>query len=181
MLSTLSNERAANRLATTANHLLETRIRVDPGTKNVNLQFSWADAAGDVQQSYSAPQPQSNSQSQAQEVPAESAPAQKGDRTAAQLEEEKLPPTETKAKGQAKGEYTVEEVAKHNKEEDCWVIIDGQVLDVTNFLQDHPGGAKAILLYAGRDATEEYSLIHPEGAIAKYASHTGKPSCPTHD
>ena len=116
MLSSLSNERAANRLATTANHLLETRIRVDPSTKNVNLQFSWADAAGDVQQAYSEPQGQSQSQSQPKNAPAESAPVQKGDRTAAQVEEEKLPPTKAKAKGETKGEYTVEEVAKHNKE-----------------------------------------------------------------
>lgn len=56
--------------------------------------------------------------------------------------------------------FTKEEVAKHNTKDDCWVIVDGQVLDVTDFLSDHPGGAKAILLYAGRDATEEFNMLH---------------------
>lgn len=27
--------------------------------------------------------------------------------------------------------YSMEEVAKHNKKDDIWVIVDGQVLDVT--------------------------------------------------
>lgn len=38
------------------------------------------------------------------------------------------------------------------------------------------GGAKAILLYAGRDATEEFNMIHPPNAIQKYAAHTGESS-----
>lgn len=35
----------------------------------------------------------------------------------------------------ASGEYTVEEIAKHNKKEDVWVVVDGQVLDVTKVCQ----------------------------------------------
>jgi predicted heme/steroid binding protein len=65
--------------------------------------------------------------------------------------------------------YTVDEVAAHNKKEDIWVIIDGQVLDVTNFLPDHPGGEKAIILYAGRDATEEFNMLHDPKVIPRYA------------
>lgn len=30
------------------------------------------------------------------------------------------------------GEFTLAEVAKHNKKDDVWVIVDGQVLDVTS-------------------------------------------------
>ena len=55
--------------------------------------------------------------------------------------------------------WTKDDVAKHNNEKDCWVIVNGQVLDVTSFLKDHPGGKKAILLFAGKDATEEFSIL----------------------
>lgn len=65
--------------------------------------------------------------------------------------------------------YTIDEVATHNKKEDIWVVIDGQVLDVTKFLPDHPGGEKAIVLYAGRDATEEFNMLHDPKVIPRYA------------
>ncbi|KAF4691509.1 hypothetical protein FOZ60_015371 [Perkinsus olseni] len=65
---------------------------------------------------------------------------------------------------------TLEEVAKHNTKEDCWVVINGQVLDVTEFLPDHPGGDLAILTFAGRDATNEFNMIHPPDVIEKYAA-----------
>jgi len=65
--------------------------------------------------------------------------------------------------------YTMDEVAAHNKKDNIWVVIDEQVLDVTTFLPDHPGGEKAILLYAGRDATEEFNMLHDPKVIPRYA------------
>jgi hypothetical protein len=43
------------------------------------------------------------------------------------------------------------------------------VLDVTKFLADHPGGELAILTFAGKDATEEFNMIHPPDVVGKYA------------
>lgn len=81
------------------------------------------------------------------------------------------PQEEAKAADEPKkmGEYTLEDVAKHNKPDDCWVVVNGQVLDVTDFLPDHPGGKKAILIYAGRDATEEFNMMHKPDVVQKYA------------
>ncbi|KAF8161327.1 FMN-dependent dehydrogenase-domain-containing protein [Crassisporium funariophilum] len=58
-----------------------------------------------------------------------------------------------------------QEVAKHNSRESCWIIVHGKVYDVTEFLDEHPGGSKIILKYAGKDATQEYDPIHPPDAI----------------
>ena len=41
------------------------------------------------------------------------------------------------------------EVAKHTKKNDCWIVLDSHVYDVTSFLSEHPGGAPIILKNAG--------------------------------
>ncbi len=52
--------------------------------------------------------------------------------------------------------YTLEEVLAHNTEDDCWIVANGLVYDVTDFIQRHPGGRFAILSKAGTDATDQY-------------------------
>jgi|TARA_A200000159_G_scaffold152192_1_gene162920 cytochrome b involved in lipid metabolism len=65
---------------------------------------------------------------------------------------------------------SLDEIAKHNIEKDCWVIIRDKVYDLTKFLPDHPGGKKAIMLFAGKDATEEFDMLHPPNVLTKYLS-----------
>merc|ERR1719163_429578 len=82
------------------------------------------------------------------------------------------PAKEKKAKssgGSGGGGIPMEEVAKHTTKTDSWVVVSGQVLDVTSFLSQHPGGELAILTFAGKDATEEFNMIHPPDVIPKYA------------
>ncbi|KAF9821918.1 hypothetical protein IEO21_00348 [Rhodonia placenta] len=66
--------------------------------------------------------------------------------------------------------WSLSEVARHNSPSSCWVIISDRVYDVTEFLPEHPGGAKIILKYAGRDATAAYEPIHPKDALEKNLS-----------
>jgi len=64
--------------------------------------------------------------------------------------------------------FTLDDIAKHNKEDDCWVTIKDQVYDVSKFLVDHPGGKDAIMLYAGQDCTEQFELMHQDSVLKRY-------------
>lgn len=38
------------------------------------------------------------------------------------------------------------QVVEHNKPEDCWIVVEDEIWDVTDFAQEHPGGAASKLL-----------------------------------
>lgn len=60
------------------------------------------------------------------------------------------------------------EVLAHNTAKSCYVRIDEKVYNVTEFLDDHPGGGDLILEYAGKDVKEimndTISHFHSESA-----------------
>ncbi|EAX93542.1 Cytochrome b5-like Heme/Steroid binding domain containing protein [Trichomonas vaginalis G3] len=59
------------------------------------------------------------------------------------------------------GDITPEELAKHNKPEDCWCSFKGDVYNMTPYLSMHPGGPKIIMSCAGADMTELFMKKHP--------------------
>lgn len=60
--------------------------------------------------------------------------------------------------------YSAEEVAKHNTKNSLWLIISGEVIDVTKFVDDHPGGIDPIVSFAGKDATSGFVGNHSKNA-----------------
>lgn len=65
--------------------------------------------------------------------------------------------------------YSLAEVASHKTKSDCWVVLHGIVYDVTEFLDQHPGGVSALCKEgrAGNDITLPFERIgHSENAKA---------------
>ncbi|KAF8319272.1 acyl-CoA dehydrogenase NM domain-like protein [Clavulina sp. PMI_390] len=66
-------------------------------------------------------------------------------------------------------EYTFEEVAKHNKPGDLWIVIDSKVYDLSKFANLHPGGPQ--VLYdaevAGKECTDVFFGLHRQEILAK--------------
>ena len=50
--------------------------------------------------------------------------------------------------------YSWDEIKLHKRRRDCWLLIDGDVYDVSNF--DHPGGWANLVRASRRDATDSF-------------------------
>jgi len=77
-----------------------------------------------------------------------------------QEEDEESAPAQVQSIKSDKKLFTIEEIKKHNSEEDCWIIVHDKVYDATEYLELHPGGADSILINAGEDSTEDFDAIH---------------------
>lgn len=53
--------------------------------------------------------------------------------------------------------YTTAQVATHNTSSDCWVIVNGNVYNLTSFISQHPGGASAIISECGKNGTTAFN------------------------
>ena len=56
--------------------------------------------------------------------------------------------------------YTLAQVSARNSAAECWVVIDGGVYDLTQWIRSHPGGSGAILNLCGKDGTSSFTSQH---------------------
>ncbi len=67
-------------------------------------------------------------------------------------------------------EWSWDEIAQHNRRDDCWIAVDGGVYDVTEWVARHPGG-EILAVLAGEDATALFHSSHltdVRGRLAAY-------------
>ncbi len=57
--------------------------------------------------------------------------------------------------------YTWEEVQKHTKSGDQWIVVERKVYNVSQWVKRHPGGLRILGHYAGEDASVKHlASIH---------------------
>lgn len=130
-------------------------LHLDPSHPG-KLKVGWANGESGGQPQPQQPAPAGSSSSSAVGAPAP------GDAKASK-------PNDPKSFQVPDKEFTMDEVAKHNTKDDLWVVVKGVVMDLSNWLDEHPGGPQAIMNFMGRDATEEFEMLHDDEVISKYA------------
>ena len=73
--------------------------------------------------------------------------------------------------------YTMADVEARDSRDDCWTVIRGDVYDLTEWISQHPGGARAIVNMCGTDGTAAFEGQHggspsPEARLDDYVIGT---------
>ena len=56
--------------------------------------------------------------------------------------------------------YTMAIVATHSNATSCWTVVNGNVYDLTKWIDQHPGGSEAILSICGKDGSAAFNDQH---------------------
>lgn len=65
---------------------------------------------------------------------------------------------------------SMQEVERHNTPDDCWVVINGKVYDLSTFQTTHPGGSEIITGSAGKDVSNLFNEVHPKDIVERLLS-----------
>ena len=154
-------------ISTAAQRLGQISLHIDPATPG-KISVEWGgDGSASSSSSDSHGQQQSTIDKQSQKSAAPVMQSKKGSSTDPGKVSEPHEVGEFKI---PEKEFSMDEVAKHNKKDDLWIVVKGVVLDVTNWLDEHPGGPQALFSHMGKDATEEFEMLHDDEVIPKYAA-----------
>ncbi|MFP4207603.1 MAG: cytochrome b5 domain-containing protein [Wenzhouxiangella sp.] len=64
------------------------------------------------------------------------------------------PPPSDRSNGADPASFTMAEVAEHDTLDDCWMVIEGEVYDFTDYIPEHPSPARVMAPWCGEEATE---------------------------
>ena len=155
-------------ISSASQRLGQISLHIDPATPG-KISVEWADGSNASSDSgYSSA---ADGQKQKQQSQGSAAPVMKGANADSNDPGKVSKPTDPAEFKVPEKEYSMEEVAKHNKKDDLWIVVKGVVLEVTNWLDEHPGGPQALFSHMGKDASEEFEMLHDDEVIPKYAAN----------
>ena len=78
-----------------------------------------------------------------------------------------------KATASATAGYTMAQVKTNKSATKCWSVINGNVYDLTAWINSHPGGSGSIISLCGIDGTQDFLAMHrnqskPESRLSSY-------------
>ena len=62
--------------------------------------------------------------------------------------------TDQSEKSTETGRISLDDLARHNTEKDCWIAVEGKVYDITAYAPNHPAPPAVLLAWCGKEATE---------------------------
>jgi cytochrome b involved in lipid metabolism len=143
-------------------------LHIDPSQPG-KISVEWGNGAGAGADASSSASSSSGGDKVAQQSQKSAAPVMKGDKADSSDPGKVSKPNNTKEFKIPDKEFSLEEIAKHNTKEDLWIAVKGIVMDVTNWTDEHPGGPQALFSHMGKDASEEFEMLHDDEVIPKYA------------
>lgn len=69
--------------------------------------------------------------------------------------------------------YSLADVSTHKDNSSCWTVINGNVYDLTSWINNHPGGPENILAICGTDGSSAFNAQHggqsrPENQLSEF-------------
>ena len=113
------------------------------------------DATAQSEGESDAPEPEQSEASEEEDSRDEELADQESDEPQPTQAAEPTPTPEESVNG-----YTLAQVSERNSAAECWVVIDGGVYDLTQWIRSHPGGSGAILNLCGKDGTSSFTSQH---------------------